>query len=500
MADLWLILKQMQLLSPGKSFRLLRGIAGGGMNLTLLFELAGKDAKRKTALVDDYGTYTYEELQESCENLAYHFREEIGLKRGQKVAFICRNHAAFVQSIFAVSRLGADVYLLNCAMSQPQFDRLIGKQSFDFIVHDHEFAELLEASPYNGACMCTEEIRSNLIGKVNKLKAASGGRLVLLTGGTTGEAKQIAHRPSLFNFLAPFAALLDRLELPRYRTAYIATPIYHGYGIAVLLAFFALGKKVVLQDRFHPERACALIRRHEVEVVTVVPLMVHKMLRTDTDALGTLTCIASGGAKLDPSLVKEVEEQLGPVLYNLYGTSEAGLNMIARPEDLAYDPTTIGRPIGRGKLKVMKNGREVETQAIGQFCFHNSWSMTNKEAPWIESGDLGYRDANGYYFLSGRKDDLIVSAGNNIYPAEVEAAVMCHAAVADAAVIGVEDEVRGQVLKAFVQLRSGAVLAEEGLGTWLYGQLAEFQVPREFVFVEELPYTAVGKLDRKQLK
>lgn len=508
MGELLNILRRLELLSPGKGFRLSKGIARGGINLMLLFELIGKDTRSNTALVDERRSYTYEELYERCENLSYGLNKLYGIRKGRKVGFVCRNHADFVQGIFAVSRLGADVYLLNCTMSQPQFDRLIEKQGFDFLIHDEEFTGLIEASLYeNGKiqsdhgslptiCSLAETPRD----AQQKLGAVSGGGLILLTGGTTGQSKEVVHRPSLFNFLSPFEALLDRLKLPDYRTAYIATPIYHGYGIAVLLAFFALGKKVVIQDRFQAAAACELIRTHQVEVVTVVPLMVHKMLRTDPAALGSLACIASGGAKLNPSLVKEVEERLGKVLYNLYGTSEAGLNIIATPADLAYDPATIGRPIGRGKLKVMKNGSEVGTRATGQFCFRNNWSMVNKEAQWIESGDLGYRDERGYYFLSGRKDDLIICAGNNIHPAEVEAAVMLHPAVEDAAVIGVEDAARGQVLKAFVQLGPGAVLVGEGLGVWLRGQLTDFQVPREFVFVKELPYTAVGKLDRKRLK
>lgn len=508
MGELLNILRRLELLSVGKGFRLGKGIVRNGINLMLLFELVGKDERGKTALVDERRSYTYEELYERCENLSYGLNKHYGIRKGWKVGFVCRNHADFVQGIFAVSRLGADVYLLNCAMSQPQFDRLIEKQGFDFLIHDEEFTGLIEASPYEKRRILSDHDSLSAIHSLaetprdaqQKLGAVSGGGLILLTGGTTGPSKEVIHRPSLFNFLAPFETLLERLKLPDYRTAYIATPIYHGYGIAVLLAFFALGKKVVIQDRFQAAAACELIRTHQVEVVTVVPLMVHKMLRTDPAALGSLACIASGGAKLNPSLVREVEERLGKVLYNLYGTSEAGLNMIATPADLSYDPATIGQPIGRGKLKVMKDGAEVETRAIGQFCFRNSWSMTNKEAQWIESGDLGYRDERGYCFLSGRKDDLVISAGNNIYPAEVEAAVMLHPAVEDAAVIGVEDVARGQVLKAFVQLSPGAVLASEGLGVWLRGQLADFQIPREVVFVEELPYTAVGKLDRKRLK
>jgi len=307
-------------------------------------------------------------------------------------------------------------------------------------------------------------------------------------------------RTELLAFLHPFAALLNRLQLPTYNTVYIATPIYHGYGIAILLSFLALGKKVVIQERFDAKNACALIRQHQVEVVTVVPLMVHKMLKQNREALSSLACIASGGAKLSPVLVKEVNKQLWNVLYNLYGTSEAGLNIIATPEDLNHHPNTLGKAIPGSQLQVVADGKEVESGRIGQFCIRNEWSMTNSPHLWIQTGDIGYRDENGYYFLCGRTDDLIISAGNNIYPSEIEATLCEHPSIEDVAVIGVEDAYAGHMLKAYVQLYADETMTEDALLSWLRTRVATYQIPREIAFVKELPYTPVGKLDRKQVQ
>lgn len=501
------ILAQLKFLSPSNLVRLGHTIRQNGVNLMLLFALTEKLEGDKTALVDSRETLTYKELQQRCENLACHLVDQYGLGKGQKVAFFCRNHASLVQGIFAASRLGVDVFLLNSSMSQLQFDRLVEEHGFDFLVYDEEFSGLIEKTPCRNPKLVSYQetgMAINLLSAVPSaskrlLPSASSGKIVLLTGGTTGKPKQVVHQPSLFNFLQPFSALLNRLQLPKYSTAYIATPIYHGYGIAVLLSFFALGKKVVIQESFDAKRACVLIQEHQVEVVTVVPLMIHKMLNTNKNALGSLACIASGGAKLNPALVEEVNHHLGGVLYNLYGTSEAGLNIIAAPEDLQHQANTLGRLIAGGRLRVMKDGKEVEPGHTGEFCFQNKWSMQNSGSRWIRTGDIGYRDQDGFYFLCGRKDDLIISAGNNIYPLEIEAALMNHPSVEDAAVIGVEDVYSGQILTAYVQLRSGEMLTAEALKGWLRTHLAEFQVPREIFFVEELPYTAVGKLDRKRV-
>jgi acyl-CoA synthetase (AMP-forming)/AMP-acid ligase II len=324
---------------------------------------------------------------------------------------------------------------------------------------------------------------------------------VLLTGGTTGNAKEAAHKPSLFNYLDPFVAFLARLKILTYHTAYIATPIYHGYGMAVLLLFCAVGKKVVIHSGFDAQQACRLIRERQVEVVTVVPLMLHKMIETNADDLKSLACIASGGAELNPKLVKETLSRLGEVLYNLYGTSEAGLNIIATPQDLSYSAHTIGSKIKGVRLKIVDDHkREVEVGRVGQFCIKNRWSMRNGAAAWIETGDLGYRDEKGYYYLCGRADSMIVSAGENVYPLEVEQVLLTHPQVEDAAVIGIQDEHFGQRLKALVVLVPQAETTKEELLKWLRSRLARFQMPKEIIFVDHLPYTQLGKLDKKLLK
>lgn len=508
MLKLLKVLSLLHLLAPSKLARIGFAIHQNGINLMLLFALTDKTNKEKTALVDSRESISYQELQKRSENLAYVLEGKYGLGKNRRVAFLCKNHAFLVQGIFAVSRLGADVYLLNNSMSQLQFDRRVEEYNYDLLIYDHEFSGLINNSPYQNPKIASdyennEAIRSwfdSPLCKNRKLKASSSGKIVLLTGGTTGKPKPVVHRPSLVNFLDPFAALLDRLRLSQYSTAYIATPIYHGYGIAVLLAFFALGKKVIIQDSFEAKQACALVRHHQVEAITVVPLMLHKMMTHDQVALGSLRCIASGGAKLNPALVKEVNDQLGNVLYNLYGTSEAGLNIIAAPEDLNYHANTIGKAIKGGRLRVTLEGKEVGQGNIGQLCIRNKWSMMNSPTRWIQTGDTGYQDANGYFFLCGRTDDLIISAGNNIYPLEIEAILTDHPSVKDAAVIGVEDYYSGQRLKAYVQLHSGKTLANEELLGWLETQLAKFQIPREIVFVDGLPYTELGKLDRKQVQ
>jgi acyl-CoA synthetase (AMP-forming)/AMP-acid ligase II len=189
------------------------------------------------------------------------------------------------------------------------------------------------------------------------------------------------------------------------------------------------------------------------------------------------------------------------VLYNLYGTSEAGLCTIATPQDLTRYPHTIGRKIWGSRLKIINERlEEAEDGQVGQFCFRNRWSMRTGGRSWIETGDLGYRNEKGYYFLSGRTDSMIVSAGENVYPLEVEQVLLGHPQVEDAAVIGIPDEDFGQRLKAFILPAPHAEIAEEELLEWLRPRLARYQMPKEISVVNHLPYTSLGKLNKKELK
>lgn len=482
------VMYKIGLLSPVALFRLSSAIYTYGINLMTLLNFSARTYGEKIALVDEQESLTYKQLFAQSEELSVVLRERYQLASGKKVGFLCKNHASLVKAIFAVSLSGADLYLLNVEMSESQLNNILERHDFDLMVLDEERSPLLEQSSYTKSKLLsyhgTLPAISNLLSTRNYAKhkryRTSTGKLILMTGGTTGNAKEAAYKLSLFNYLNPFRDFLVRLKILNYHTAYIATPIYHGYGVAVLILFFAVGKKVVIHRGFDAEKACRLIREHEVEVVTVVPLMLHKMLNTNVDDLKSLTCIASGGAELNPKLVKETRGQLGEVLYNLYGTSEAGLNIIATPQDLAYSAYTIGRKIKGVRLKIMNERKEeVEARTVGQFCISNSWSMRNGVNSWIETGDLGYQDEKGYYFLRGRADSMIVSAGENVYPLEVEQILLTHPQIEDAAVIGMQDEHFGQRLKAIVLLTPQGELTEEELVQWLRSRLARFQLPKE---------------------
>lgn len=504
------VLYQICMLSPLALYRLLSSYFRCGINLMMLLQFAEKKYAERTVLVDDDEALTYRELLEQSTTLAIYLKDHFHLQSGQKVGLLCNNHSALVKAIFAISRLGADVHLLNSEMSSSQLQAFINRYDYDLLIYDKELAQAVAKTTYDKNKMfsyheslpaISNAIRHTATGDLAKLPRTSTSKIILQTGGTTGVPKEAAHQPSLFHYLQPFLAFVQRLKIVNYPTAYIATPIVHGYGIAWLLLFIPLGKKLVICRKFEASKACQLIAEHEVEVVSVVPSMLQKMLQTNTDSLKSLQCMASGGAKLSTKLVEQTFQSLGAVLYNLYGTSESGLNFIATPEDLAYSPATIGKPIRGMQWKILdENRHELSTGKIGQLCIRNDWSIDNKATPWIPTGDLAYRDESGYYFLCGRTDEMIVSGGINVYPIEVEQVLILHPLIEDVAVIGVTDETFGQRLKVFILPVKKERVIEQEVINWLRPRVARYQMPKTIEFVEKLPYTAFGKLDKKQLK
>lgn len=498
------------ILAPAGIYRLAASFFSSGINPMALLSYAAKCAPNAIAITDEYGAYSYAELQKQCTQLAVRLQKEYHITARQKVAIICRNHASLVRALFSVSCLGAHVYLLNVDMSQAQFAAIIKQQGFHVIVHDAELGAMIKACGYAGKCieaygddtasidtMCKAVRRHGM----QRIRRARAGNIIVLTGGTTGQHKVATRKPGVMRFVSPFCALLVNAELGKYQSVYIATPIYHGYGLAALFVSVLLQSRIYLQHRFEVGAACALIRQNDIEVTTLVPVMLHRMMECDATSLQSLRCVITGGAAISPQLVKKTLDTLGPVLYNLYGTSEAGICIMATPADLAHAMDTVGKSITGVQLRIVdKNDTDVAAGVTGRIFIKNSWSVTNARNTWIDTGDMGYMDSKGYVFLCGRADDMIVSGGENVYPIVLEHALAQHPSIKEVAVIGIRDEEFGQRLRAFVVPEESNSIDTVDIRKWLQGRVARYEMPVEIIVLEHLPYTALGKPDKQKLR
>ena len=489
-----------QLLTGQGIWHLLNSIRTDGMNLMALLYVRQKLSPLQTAIDTEDSCINYRTLYLQSRQLADQLAIHCAIKPHQKIAVMANNHIVQVHTLFALAALGADIYLLNTELSASQLQSIHHDVQFDWIIHDPEITVLPAVKTLPTYHQHLVSVFSLLTTPVNprpvKRKPTHFSKITVLTSGTTGRFKLAGRSSRAKNFLSPFSQLLVQLNLSLYKKVYIATPIYHGFGMATLCMSVLLGATIFLTRRFHHEKACQLIAANQIEVVTLVPLMLTRMMNYCETQLQSLRCIITGGAPITPALVTQVLNRLGKILFNLYGTSEAGVCMIASPQDLAIQPSTIGKPLQGLSAKLLLNPTANDTQ--GELHIKCAWSALGKR--WVGTGDLAYKDTAGYYYLQGRVDDMIVSAGENVYPFELENSLLNHPQITDTAVISVPDQEFGQRLVAFIVLNPASDQNELTIKDWLKTQIARYQMPKKIILIDELPMTTIGKVDRKKLR
>ncbi|MGZ3148012.1 AMP-binding protein [Lentzea chajnantorensis] len=452
---------------------------------------AGRHPDR-AAIIDDDGVLTYAEVHERTTRLAHAFRQR------ERIGLLCRNHRGFIETLTACTKIGADAVLLNTGLSRGQLAQVAQDQRIDRFVADREFADVLPDRP----TIFTDELESLArTGSDAPLpRRPPRGRLIILTSGTTGSPKG-ARRPEPAS-LTPAAALLSRIPLRHGDVISITSPLFHAWGLAAFQLGLVLGATLVLRRRFDPEQALRDAER--CTAMFVVPVMLQRML--ETPHRPKLRVIASSGSSLPPKVATRTLEEFGPVLYNLYGSTEVSWASIATPEEMLRDPGTAGQPpLGTRLAIVDEHGAPVAPGETGrifvgnEMLFDGYTNGTSKESlnGLMSTGDLGYlRD--GLLFVAGRDDEMIVSGGENVYPREVEDLLSQLDGVTEVAVLGVADEDFGQRLVAYVV--GDETLTADRVRDHVRANLARFSVPREVFFVDELPRNAAGKVVKRQLR
>jgi fatty-acyl-CoA synthase len=479
----------------------------------------------KVGLIDEVGELTFAELDKRSNALARALREK-GVKEGESVAIMCRNHRGFVDSLFACSKLGATVLLLNTDFAKPQLEGVIEREQPQAIIYDQEFHKLLSGAEEQDSQISrvigwTDEgdepseltiERAIAEGDDSPLDPPdANSRFVILTSGTTGTPKG-AQRNSP-DSLAPLAVLLSKIPLRAERTTVIACPMFHSWGFMHFTLGLALGSTYVLRRRFDPEGTLKLVADNEADALVVVPVMLQRILELpqetrDDYMLPSLRVTAVSGSALPGEMAIRWMDEFGDNIYNLYGSTEVAWASIATPEDMREAPGTAGRvPHGTIVKLYDENGEEVPHGETGRIFVGNEMSFEGYTGGGgkdvidglLSSGDVGHFDEAGRLFIDGRDDEMIVSGGENVFPREVEDVLADHDAIDEAAVIGVEDEKFGQRLKAFVVVSSGKDLDEEGVKSHVKDNLARYKVPREVVFMDELPRNPTGKVLKREL-
>ncbi|HWD75274.1 MAG TPA: acyl-CoA synthetase [Solirubrobacteraceae bacterium] len=480
----------------------------------------------RVAVRDERGDVTYRQLDERTNAIANAWREK-GLKPGDGVAILVRNHRGFLEAVFAAAKVGAKIILLNTSFAGPQIREVADREGTDLLVYDDEYSETLKGvEPPHGRWRAWVDDDSQHPEKVDDsleslirggdtsspAKAGKAPKIVILTSGTTGTPKGAPRDEP--RSLGLIGGLLSKVPLRARETSELAVPMFHALGFASMALSLALGSTLVVRRHFDPETTLDSLQDNEATALTVVPVMLQRILELGDVAvnkrdLSKLKVIFVSGSALSTDLVKRSLTAFGPVVYNMYGSTEIAYATIATPQDLAEEPASVGKIVRGVVVKLFDDGKEItEPGVTGRIFVGNSAQFegyTGGETKELleglmSSGDVGHFDDKGRLFIDGRDDEMIVSGGENVFPAEVEELLSGHEAIEEATAIGVDDEKFGQRLKAFVVLRNGHKLSEDEVKGYVKDNLARYKVPREVVFLDELPRNPTGKVLKRELE
>ena len=485
------------------------GFAGGIAAL-------GIRAPHEIGLIDELGSLTWSEIDHRSTRLA-HGLGDLGVGEGDSVAVLCRNHRYFLEVSTAISKLGADILYLNTSFAAPQLGEVCAREKPTVVVYDEEFEDLIDRSgidlrkviawtevPTDSAKRTTvEELISR--GSLDRLKAPVRlSRPVILTSGTTGTPKGA---PRSEAGLDAAVALLSGLDFKSGGVTHIAAPLFHTWGWAHLNLAMLLGSTVVLRRKFDPEECLRVVEEYRCDGLIVIPVMLQRMLQPPPEKragdYSSLSVVASSGSALPGDLATEWMDTFGDNLYNTYGSTEVAWATIAKPSDMRLAPGTAGIAPPNTVVRIVdENGKEVPVGTSGRIFVGNTMLFEGytggggKEVidGLMSTGDVGRLDTYGRLFVEGRDDEMIVSGGENVFPKEVEDCLVRHESVVEAAAIGVDDDEFGKRLRAFVVVQPDGAVDADSLKTWIRENLARYKVPREIVFIPELPRNATGKV------
>ena len=469
----------------------------------------------ESAVVDDRGTLTWAGLDNRTRRLAHVLLQHGG--SGSRTCFALRNGREAVECAVACARAGTVAVPMNTWSGRAELEHVIETQRPTLLIANEEYEEALRAVAPELPLLVvagpgSSYERALAAAPMGEPWVRGGGRLVIHTSGTTGKPKG-AERDVEGSGLSTLSALLSRVPLRQEDRFYLAPPLFHTLAFGMMSAGLVLGATLVLRSRFDADSTPDFLRAQRVTAMAVVPVMLRRLLDAMPEGmrLPYLRIVLTSGAASPEVLRSRVRQRLGLVHYDLYGATEAGWATIATPHDMVVRPGTQGRPAGEIRIHIVDpEGNAVPTGQVGLVMMETGWAFegyTGRSAEgvlrqgWVHVGDTGYVDEQGFLYLTGRADDMIITGGENVYPAEVEGALEAHPAVAEAAVVGRPDPEFGQVVVAYVALRPGHEgVAVDTLRRFVGERTARYKAPREIHVVEALPRNVIGKVLRRELR
>jgi long-chain acyl-CoA synthetase len=450
---------------------------------------------------------------------------QLGVGRGDVVSMMLPNRPEYFEAWWGILKVGAVFNPVNPQLTGREAALIVADAGARVAICSAETAETLSSErdrvpeletivDVDGGHVPIEGLRAH--GALEDLPAIDEGDLAALvyTSGTTGRPKgaMLSHG----NYLADTEMFAELVPAGRGDVLGMILPLFHvNAQVATTMLPILIGGEIAMWDRFSASTFWETVAELEPVTFSAVPTILAALLHApgadaaDTSSLRYVVC---GAAPLSPALFEEFERKFGLTILEGYGLTEGTCVSTLNPYWGTRKIGSIGLPLRRQEVVVLdEEGGPVPDDELGEICVRGAnvmqgyYGLPDATAEtlrdgWLRTGDVGYRDAEGFLFLVDRKKDLIIRGGENIYPREVEDVLLEHPAVREAVVIGRPDEVRGEEVHAVVALVEGATADDEALGAHCAERLAPFKRPSTFEFRDDLPKTATGKLDKKPLR
>lgn len=474
----------------------------------------------RTALFWGDRVYSYGELWSHSLFIAGILRHQFGVKQGDRVGLWLKNCPEFIPAFFGILQAGAVVVPINNFLKPDEVQFILGDAGIDLVLTDSELSanfQVLKAARPALKLMNVETVLGsfpippgNMKFETEILKNperhASDLAVLIYTSGTTGRPKgaMLSHGNLLHN-VESCRIVLQTVEQDRFA---VLLPMFHSYMITVgmLLPLF-VGGSIVLVKSLHPVRnAIQELFTRSATVLPAIPQFYRSMTNADIPVPLPLRICISGSGPLPVQVLKDFEQKFRIPLIEGYGLSEASPVVAKNPLDGTRKPGSVGLPIPNVEMSIQDDaGRPLGPGEIGEICVRGGnvmlgyWNHLEETAKafrlgWLLTGDIGYRDEQGYYFITDRKKDMLLVNGNNVYPREIEEVIYQFPNVKEAAVVGQPDSRRGEQPVAFVVPSEGATVDPEALLKFVRSKLADYKVPRRVILTGALPRNATGKI------
>ncbi|HYK73724.1 MAG TPA: long-chain fatty acid--CoA ligase [Pseudoneobacillus sp.] len=445
-----------------------------------------------------------------------------GVNKGDRIALLAPNHISYFDLLFACKKIGAIFVPLNSRLSINEINDILGdcapilvgvhvkfQDVFSQIGENTDFRKFFVGNSHY------EVIATQYSSPMKEVEVNEDTPLLMIyTGGTTGKPKGVVltNRSVLWNGMN--TVLSWNLSSDDITLTYI--PMFHTGGLnALTIPILLTGGTVVIADQFETTKAIDYLKKYRCTIVLFVPTMYHMITQSkefQQSDFPNMKTFLSGGAPC-PLEIYEAFWEKGLLFKEGYGLTEAGPNnFYIDPKEANEKKGSVGKPMLFNRIKLMKeNNQEAEINEVGEIwiqgnhCFSMYWknqeaTQNTFSAGWLCTGDLARKDEDGYFYIVGRKKDMIITGGENVYPLEVEQWLLTHSMVDEVAVVGIPDEKWGEMVTAFMVLKDKMSISKEELITYCSHKLGKYKIPKQFYFLEQLPKTHVGKIDKKALK